>query len=76
MLTPRNLKPHPELNSYLIFRSSSSRSASPLLRRGGQIRAFQHRSSPGRKFAFVDAIQYPKWNANFLASLYRSVIEV
>ncbi len=76
MLTPRNIKPHPELKSYLIFRSSNSPSGSPLLRRGGQIRAFQHRSSPGRKFAFVDKIQYPNRNANFLASLYRCVIEV
>jgi hypothetical protein len=55
------------MNAFLLRR---------LLRRGSQIGAFQDRSSPGRKIAFVDAVQNANWNANFFASLYRSVIEV
>jgi hypothetical protein len=47
-----------------------------LLRHGSQIGAFQNLSSPGWKLALIDAVQNANWNANFFASLYRSVIEV
>jgi hypothetical protein len=49
---------------------------SRLLRRRSQIGAFEDRSPPGWKLAFIDAVQNANWNANFFASLNRSVIEV
>src|SRR3984893_5956764 len=61
----------PYLFGYSCFGSSSQ-----LLRHGGQIRTFEDRRSPGWKPAFVDAVQNPKWDANFLASLHGSIVEV